>query len=690
MYGASQSQKIVAYKAERAKLDELGIGSRAAKVNTALQMQTIFGEIALKLPKTIAAEARKKTSFGVDASQIPAPSEESLEQFWNSSGQATANFFMKVLGGENVQEPLKQLNDEITDAIGVVGCEFLRAAGVYLGTAYGAAAGAAGAAFVTGGNPLAGAVGGYAGAAAGGALGGLLGDAACELFKVLLDIYDAIFGWAIDFIFSLFEPDDPREVNDFGETLRPVGWTRDSRSEQIKMQGQIYLQRMKKRLGGPPKTFNVSVLDPKTGQAKMVPSVKFPKPNVTKGSGISADVDLSADPLEIANYTVFAAAQLQSKYGYVLWYDGPKGTYGKMYDDFLDFSPWDFSEIKDERKEFFPMLMPVLDMKEWKDCGAQARKLWGNRLKGTKINSCERQWLQRRISELGGGDVAWKMFHEICGDGVFGILPPPDKSREPYDVTVADFENKFGAKKGSQQWNMLAPTFNTVLVKSLVSGGYSKPEALRFIYNLPTSKKETLENLKQMKFPSEKLSEEYGLAWAQHAGLLALLGKYMPAEREKLERAELAKGFSTSAAGRASVSLLAAKEFDLLPPQTLLQFEANKKQGKIIDPKFIDDVIQNRDYADSILRAMKKTSGIGPLVGLAALVGTSVLLATPIPLAIGAGLYLLGRNKKSDKQAAIDELKKGGDPFKGAWSSQSQNKKGPGSISSLSSSNRGL
>jgi hypothetical protein len=387
---------------------------------------------------------------------------------------------------------------------------------------------------------------------------------------------------------------------------------------------------------------------------------------------------------------VLEAARLQSKHGYVLWYDGPKGTYGKMYDDFLDFSPWDFNEIKDERKEFFPMLMPVLDLKEWKECGAQARKLWGNRLKGTKINSCERQWLQRRISELGGGDVAWKRLHEICGDGVFGILTPPDKSREQYDATVADFEKKFGAKKGSQQWNMLAPTFNTVLLKALVGGGYSKPEALRFVYNLAPSKKETLENIKQMKFPSEKLSEEYGLAWAQHAGLLTLLGKYMPTEREKRERTELAKGFSTSAAGRASVSLLAAKEFDLLPPQTLLQFEANKKQGKVIDPKFIGDVIQNRDYADSILRAMKKTGGIGPLVGLAAIVGTSVLLATPIPLAIGAGLYLLGRSKKSDKQAAIDELKKGGDPFKGAWSSQSQNKKGPGSISSLSSSNRGF
>jgi hypothetical protein len=674
MYGASQSQKIVAYKAERAKLDELGIGPRAAKVNTALQMQTIFGEIALKLPKTIAAEARKKTNFGVDVSQVPAPSEESLEQFWNSSGQATANFFMKVLGGENVQEPLKQLNDEITDAIGVVGCEFLRAAGVYLGTAYGAAAGAAGAAFVTGGNPLAGAVGGYAGAAAGGALGGLLGDAACELFKVLLDIYDAIFGWAIDFIFSLFEPDDPREVNDFGETLRPVGWTRDSRSEQIKMQGQIYLQRMKKRVGGKPKGKVMAVkgptgepfIDPKTGQPATVVVPVWPKLDVAaKGM---ASVDVSADLIEVASYTVLEAARLQSKHGYVLWYDGPKGTYGKMYDDFLDFSPWDFNEIKDERKEFFPMLMPVLDLKEWKECGAQARKLWGNRLKGTKINSCERQWLQRRISELGGGDVAWKLMHEICGDSVFGILTPPDKSREQYDATVAEFEGKFGAKKGSQQWNMLAPTFNTVLLKALVGGGYSKPEALKFL----------------------KIEDKDGLAGAQHAGLLALLGKYIPTEREKRERTELAKGFSTSAAGRASVSLLTAKEFDLLPPQTLLQFEANKKQGKVLDPKFIDDVIQNRDYADSILRAMKKTGGIGPLVGLAAIVGTSVLLATPIPLAIGAGLYLLGRSKKSDKQAAIDELKKGGDPFKGAWSSQSQTKKGSGSISSLSSSNRGL
>jgi hypothetical protein len=138
------------------------------------------------------------------------------------------------------------------------------------------------------------------------------------------------------------------------------------------------------------------------------------------------------------------------------------------------------------------------------------------------------------------------------------------------------------------------------------------------------------------------------------------------------------------------VNLLTAKEFDLLPPQTLLRFEANKKQGKVIDPKFIDDVIQNRDYAESILRAGQKRSSVGPLVGLAAIVGTSFLLASPIPLAIGAGLYLVSRSKKSEKEKAVEQIKKDGDPFKGAWSSQSQNKKSSGSISSLSSSTRGF
>lgn len=58
---------------------------------------------------------------------------------------------------------------------------------------------------------------------------------------------------------------------------------------------------------------------------------------------------------------------------------------------------------------------------------------------------------------------------------------------------------------------------------------------------------------------------------------------------------------------------------------------------------------------------------LGPIVGAAALAGASYALATPVPLAIGAGLYLLSRGVKSDHQKAIEEIRRGGDPFKEAW-----------------------
>lgn len=70
-----------------------------------------------------------------------------------------------------------------------------------------------------------------------------------------------------------------------------------------------------------------------------------------------------------------------------------------------------------------------------------------------------------------------------------------------------------------------------------------------------------------------------------------------------------------------------------------------------------------------------RKSQLGPLVGAVALLGASFALASPIPLAIGAGAYLLSKRKKPaaspekmTRDEAVAQIKASGeDPFKAAW-----------------------
>lgn len=690
MYGASVSPKIQAYKQRRFALASIGIDPDATQRKAALQMQTMLGEMAIKLPKQILKESKPNDKFGdleatnaAAGDEIAARAAKAGEAFTQQAAGSTMDFFAKAMAGENLQEPLKEWGDSITDAATTIGCEFLRGAGAYLGAAYGAAAGAALGTVATGGNPLGGTLGGYGGAMAGAAIGEALGDLACELLTVVMELVDVLFGWLVDFIFSLFEPDDPREVNDFGETLRPVGWTKDDYSDAFNLAGQIYLSRMKKRLA----PAELATIAPNGLQGgKRVP---WPKSKT--------------DPKAIAVYTIGKHAELKTKFGYVLWYGGKDSKYAKLYD--LDFDPWDTDAIKEQRASdsFFQMMVPILDLKEWKSCWSQAKQIWGKRIPGTRVTSIEKQWLTRRIRELGGGVEEWATLHDIMAQDCYGLVRPKGKSAAEYDSARAEYDARIAEFKAAQKSNPAA-VFSTVsdlaaaaaarsrFVGALVSGGYNKVEAMDIAYKL--KKKGSIDGTieaNKVLAENDELADEYRLAHSQLKGLRNLLKKSLPGKRENDERVLLAAEFSKSGGARAGVQLVAAKALNLMPPQTLLQLEVDNKSGKVISPKFVEDVLQNRSYADAIRRAMEKqTGGLGPVVGLAAIVGASFFFASPVPLALGAGAYLVSRKRaQTEQERIIDELKKGGDPFKGAWSKASTKPAGKkasgGKISSLSS-----
>lgn len=498
-----------------------------------------------------------------------------------------------IAAGENINATLKNTGEELKNTVKDIGCAAIKGVTSAVGGALGGAVGT----YVAPG------IGTYVGGALGGMVGGLLGDLLCTAFGAVLDLVAQVFGAIVDFFASLFGlggPDNITEFDDFGETIRFVGWTSGYQFERNQMTGEIYLRLLR---------------------------------------------ELNPDGKD---RTLDEVAKLRKKFGYVVWWN-EGGYYQKLWSlapESVDLwhperltggidvnDPADQAWMKETSekalaavREDRPMVMPVWSSKLWKQANEEFEKKFLVRQSGSKLDLAHHQWLIRRCRELGGSaEGAWTTLHDIAGGEQFGLEPPPAKSQDLYKFALTQIEGSSPAERAIAK---------PQLVEALVSGGYNRYDASKIVYGDNPD--------------SGDILDQREVYLNQVRGLNKLLKLYLPGEREKRERRENTANFIGSPASRALVAILVDKKLVLMKPAANDGAQAGVVEGRTLKPSMIKKVLANKKFAKKVVDATNKRGGLHPL---AALAGIGLIAAKFSPVAaaaLGAGYFIMrSRRTKS-------------------------------------------